>query len=318
MKFTLRQLESFVAVARQESVSRAAESLSLSQSAVSMSLNELEKQFDTRLFDRHGKRLQLNELGRQLLPRVQALLDQGRDVEALLQGEGEGGPLRLGATLTIGNYLAPLLLGEFMGGRPEESRGRVHLEVHNTATVIRQVANFELDFGLIEGVCQHPDLEVSPWIEDELAVFAGPDHALAGRQDATLEDLLAEPWILREPGSGTRQTLEGALGSRLPRLKVALELEHTEAIKRAVEAGLGIGCISRLALKEAFRRGSLAELPAPGLNLRRQFHFIIHRQKFRTRGIQHFLDLCRRAVDGIQRSDQIVLRRADGSVIDYR
>ena len=83
MKFTLRQLESFVAVARQESVSRAAESLSLSQSAVSMSLNELEKQFDTRLFDRHGKRLQLNELGRQLLPRVQALLDQGA---------GRGGP----------------------------------------------------------------------------------------------------------------------------------------------------------------------------------------------------------------------------------
>lgn len=316
MKFTLRQLQAFVAVARQESVSRAAESLSLSQSAVSMSVNELERQYDARLFDRRGKRLQLNELGYQLLPRAQALLDQGLELETLLQGGGEGGPLRLGATLTIGNYLAPLLLGVFTGGRPE--RGQVHLEVHNTATVIRQVANFELDFGLIEGACRHPDLEVTPWIADELAVFAGPGHALEGRKKASLDDLLGEPWILREPGSGTRQTLEAALGPRLPELKVALELEHTEAIKRAVEAGLGLGCISRLALKEAFRRGSLAELPACGLNLRRQFHFIIHRQKFRTRSMERFLHLCRDVVAGIERSDQVVLRRADGSVIDYR
>ncbi|HET7776113.1 MAG TPA: LysR family transcriptional regulator [Azospira sp.] len=318
MKFTLRQLDAFVAVARQESVSRAAESLSLSQSAVSMSVNELEKQFDTRLFDRYGKRLQLNELGRQLLPRAQALLDQGQEIENLLHGADDVGPLRLGATLTIGNYLAPLLLGQFMSGQPEQQRRRVHLEVHNTAAIIRQVANFELDFGLIEGVCQHPDLEVFPWVEDELAVFAGPEHPLAGQGKLSLKRLLQESWIVREPGSGTRQTLESALGIHLAEMKIALELEHTEAIKRAVEAGLGIGCISRLALKEAFRRGSLVELPMPGLDLRRQFHFIIHRQKFRTAGLQRFLELCRQAVAGVERSDQIVLRRADGSVIDYR
>lgn len=318
MKFTLRQLEAFVAVARQGSVSRAAQSLSLSQSAVSMSVNDLEKQFDARLFDRRGKRLQLNELGYLLLPRAQALLDQGQEIESLLQGEGEAGPLRLGATLTIGNYLAPLLLGQFLEGLPDRARGKAHLEVHNTDTIIRQVANFELDLGLIEGVCQHPDLEVTPWIEDELAVFAGPDHPLAGRTDITLDDLLAASWILREQGSGTRQSLVAALGYRLPELKVALELEHTEAIKRAVEAGLGLGCISRLALKEAFRRGSLVELASPGLNLKRQFHFILHRQKFLTRGILRFMELCRSVVRGVERSDQIVLRRADGSVIDYR
>jgi len=140
---------------------------------------------------------------------VQALLDQGRDVEALLQGEGEGGPLRLGATLTIGNYLAPLLLGEFMGGRPEESRGRVHLEVHNTATVIRQVANFELDFGLIEGVCQHPDLEVSPWIEDELAVFAAPDHALAGRRTPRSKTSWPNPGFCGSPARAPARPLKG-------------------------------------------------------------------------------------------------------------
>ncbi|HJW03217.1 MAG TPA: LysR family transcriptional regulator [Azospira sp.] len=315
MKFTLRQVEAFIAVARQESVSRAAENLALSQSAVSMSVNELEKQFDTRLFDRHGKRLQLNELGRLLLPRAQALLDHSQEIECLLRGESDVGLLRVGATLTIGNYLAPLLLGEFMGQQPGS---RVHLEVRNTATILRQVANFELDFGLIEGDCSHPDLITTPWVEDELAIFAAPEHPLAGKADVSLHDLLAAAWIVREPGSGTRQTFDNAFRHVLSELQIRLELEHTEAIKRTVEAGLGIGCISRLALREAFRRGSLVEIPAPDLDLRRHFHFILHRQKFITLGIARFMALCQEVVKGVERSDQIVLRRADGTPIDYR
>lgn len=315
MKFTLRQIEAFVAVARQESVSRAAENLFLSQSAVSMSVNDLERQFNTRLFDRHGKRLQLNELGRLLLPRAQALLDHGQEIECLLKGESDVGQLRIGATLTIGNYLAPLLLGQFMGQQPGS---RVHLEVHNTTSILRRVAHFELDFGLIEGDCADPELLTIPWVEDELAIFAAPEHPLAAKAEISMEDLLTASWIIRESGSGTRQTFDHAFRHVLSRLQIRLELEHTEAIKRTVEAGLGIGCISRLALREAFRRGSLVELPAPGLDLRRHFYFILHRQKFITQGIARFLELCQSVVKGVERSDQIILRRADGTPIDYR
>ncbi len=247
MRYTLRQLEVFVAVARQESVSRAAEALSMSQSATSTALAELEKQFDTRLFDRFGKRLQLNELSRQLLPRAIELLDRAGQIESLLTGDTGIGPLSIGASLTIGNYLATLLVGDFMRQHPG---CRVQMSVHNTATIVRQVAHLEVDVGLIEGDFQHPDLEVLPWIADELVVFAAPGHPLARQDSVSMADLVAAPWILREAGSGTRQTFDYAMRHVASGLDIRLELEHTEAIKRAVESGLGIGCISRLALKE--------------------------------------------------------------------
>lgn len=315
MRYSFRQLEVFVAVARSESVSRAAEKLSMTQSATSMALTELEKQFNTRLFDRYGKRLQLNELGKQLLPHAMELLDRAAEIENRLSGHAGVGPLRIGATLTIGNYLATLLIGDFIRQHPHS---RVQLEVHNTSSIIEQVVHFQLDFGLIEGEAQHADLDIIPWIKDELVMFAAPEHALAGRSRLTLEEVAAEPWILRERGSGTRQVFDAAMRHMMPRLDIRLELEHTEAIKRAVESGLGIGCISRLALKDAFRRGSLVPLDVPGLDLQRKFYFVLHRQKFRTIGIEHFLNLCREVAAGVEYSDQIVMRRPDGQPLQYR
>ncbi len=203
MKFTLRQLEVFVAVAQQESVSRAAAGLSMSQSATSTALGELERQFDCKLFDRSGKRLTLNALGRQLLPQAVALLDRGSEIENMLNGKSAFGSLDLGATLTIGNYLATLLIGTFMQRQPD---CRVRLHVHNTAHVVQRVAHYELDLGLIEGDCQHPDIEVQPWMEDELVVFCAPQHPLAREGHASLARLTEEAWILREQGSGTRLT----------------------------------------------------------------------------------------------------------------
>lgn len=314
MRYSLRQLEVFVAIGRQESVSRAAEALSLTQSATSMALAELERQFNTRLFDRHGKRLQLNERGREILPHAMALLDRAAQLEEMLAGDVTAGSLRLGATLTIGNYLATLLIGEYMRRYPGS---RVQLGVYNTALVVDQVAHFKLDFGMIEGDFHHPDLEITPWVNDELVVFAAPGHPLLGRQGLTVEDLADQAWILREQGSGTRQVFDAAFRHVLPCLDVKLELEHTEAIKRAVEAGMGIGCISRLALRDAFARGSLVPLDLPGVDLQRQFNFVFHRQKFLSASINAFLAICREATRSVDRSDQIVFHGPDGHRIDF-
>lgn len=304
-RFTLRQLEIFTCIARLGSVSKAAEMLSLSQSATSAALIELERLYDTCLFDRIGKRLHLNENGRLLLPRAVELLDRSREAEALLAGHSGISDLDIGATLTIGNYLATLVVADYMHAEPDR---RVRLQVHNTRQIVQQVAAYELDLGLIEDNCQHPDLLVETWVEDELAVFCAPSHPLSRRGNAgDLEQLAAADWILREPGSGTRATFERAFYPLLPRLNVRLELTHTEAIKRAVESGLGIGCISRLALREAFRRGSLVELPTPGLNLCRQFNFVRHREKYLTPGLSAFLAHCQRFTAGATRSDQIAL-----------
>ncbi len=304
MRYSLRQIEVFVAIARSENVSRAAEALSLSQSATSAALAELESQFDQQLFDRHGKRLRLNEQGRLLLPKAVELLDRAQEIDALLRGERGLGSLRVGATLTIGNYLLPLIVSGFLQRHPES---RVKLQVHNTTTIAGMLQRYEIDLGLVEGQVHDAELEAQAWVEDELVVFCAPSHALAGRGSVSFAEIVHQPWILRERGSGTRDTFDQALrhwpGGVLPRL----ELEHTEAVKRAVESGLGLGCLSRLALRDAFRRGSLVALETPELDLRRSFNFVWHRGKYHSAAIRRFLEDCRAFTAGARRSDEIPL-----------
>ncbi len=293
MHYTLRQLEVFLAVARTQNISRAAEALAMSQSAVSGSLADLEGHFDVKLFDRIGKRIQLNEFGKALRPKAQALIEQARDLESALRQHSDIGRLQLGATLTIGNYLAVELMAKFMREQPG---AQTTLEVANTAEIVNKIANFELDVALVEGEISHPDLKVSVWREDELSVFCAPSHPFARKKNLSEKDLLEAIWILREPGSGTRQTFDRAMHGLLPNLNIMLELQHTEAIKRAVETGLGIGCISRVALREAFQRKTLVPLAVAGRDLRRNFYFIIHRHKYLSAGIQRWLSLCREHV----------------------
>ena len=302
MKYTLRQLEIFVAVSRADSVSRASEILCLSQSATSTSLGEFERQFGLQLFDRLGKSLSINKAGKRLLPKAVELLDRAKEIESQLSGLAGYGEMHIGATLTIGNYLANLLVANFLKDYPESN---IRLQVHNTKTIVQQVANHELDLGMIEGDCSHPDLHIEPWVADELAIFCAPDHPLAKKKKLNLDALLKEIWILREKGSGTRETFDRAFKDK--NLNIRLELEHTEAIKRAVESGLGIGCISRLALKDAFRRGSLVSLDVPNIKLNRYFYFLWPKKKYQTSGMKEFLILCKKMTLGVERSDQVNL-----------
>lgn len=300
MKYTLRQLEVFLAVAHTENISRAAVGLAMSQSAASGALRDLEQQFDIQLFDRRGKRLQLNELGRLLRPRAEALLDQARELELALSRHADVGQLKLGATLTIGNYLAVELIARFMA----KYRSAVSLHVANTADIVSRVANFDLDIGLVEGEPRHADLAVTHWLGDELVVFCAPTHPLARVGVLSDADLLAAEWILRESGSGTRQAFDRAMAGILPDLAVQLELQHTEAIKRAVEKQLGISCLSRIALEDAFRSGRLVPLAVPHRNFQREFYIVLHRHKYRTAGIEHWLELCSQVALEASRGDR--------------
>jgi len=292
MRYTLRQLEVFLEIARVESVSRAAEALAMSQSAASGALADLERQFDVRLFDRIGKRLQLSQLGRSVRAQAQAMLDQARVFEEALTSQHGVGRLRIGATLTIGNYLAVPLMARFMR---ENEGAAVTMTVANTETIARQVLNFEIDVGLIEGEIQHGDLEVTPWRDDQLVVFCAATHAFAKKRALDDADLRRAAWIVREPGSGTRQAFDRAMRGLLPALNIALALEHTEAIKGAVEAGLGLGCLSRIVLDHELASGALKLCRVPHRDFRRQFFFLLHRQKYRSAGIQRWLELCRDA-----------------------
>ena len=288
MRYTLRQLEVFLATARHGNLSRAARSLSLSQSAASGALRDFESQFDVKLFDRVGKRLRINELGASLQPEAEALLERATELEANLAQGGRPGHLKVGATLTIGNYLAVGMIARF---RERFPRADVSLSVANTEAIAMRLAQFELDVGMVEGELRHPDLQVSPWREDELVVFAPPGHPYTQIRQLGDEQLLNTPWIVREPGSGTRQTFDRAMSGILHELDISLELQHTEAIKQAVEAGLGLGCLSRIALRDAFRRGSLLPVNVPHRDFRRTLGIVLHREKYRSAGLEAWLNI---------------------------
>lgn len=292
MKYTLRQLEVFLATAREENLTRAAASLAMSQAAASGALRDLEQKFGIQLFDRIGKRLKINELGSYLQPQAEAVIERASELEASLALGGAPGHLRVGATLTIGNYLAVGMIAQFREAFPNAD---VSLHVANTRSIADRLARFELDIGMVEGELRHPDLEIIPWRDDELVVFAPPGHPYAQLKAVGDAQLLNTPWVVREPGSGTRQAFERAMAGILPDLDISLELQHTEAIKRAVEAGLGLGCLSRICLVDAFRRGSLAPVAVPGRDFRRRLSLVLHRQKYRSAGLRAWLELCREA-----------------------
>lgn len=289
MRITLRQLQVFAAIAQRSNVTLASQQLFLSQAATSMALADLERQLDCQLFDRQGKRLLLNESGRRLLPHAVELLERAQEFERLAR-QGEGVPLHLGASSTVGNYLLPRIMGLFMREQPES---RLSLEVANTEQIIQRVAGLEIDLGLIEGPCHDERMEVLPWRCDELVICCAPGHPLLAIDAIEPEDLLKADWILREPGSGTRENFEQALSEVLPSpVRVRLELGHTEAIKQAVAAGLGISCLSRLAIADALAYGSLAELNTPFLDLTRQLSLLVHKDKYRPSALSNFLQFC--------------------------
>ncbi len=290
MRITLKQLEVFVAIAQEGTILKAADRLSLTQSASSMSLADLERQLGRQLFDRVGRRVQLNDTGNLLLPKAIDILSRTDDLEKLAMDDtSQAGQLRIGSSLTIGGYLIPSLMGSYLCDYPAS---RLSLDMGNTRHVISNIEKFNLDIGFIEGYCHVPDMDVLPWREDELVVFTGKDHPLAHLSTVTLKDLAHCDWVLREPGSGTRETFDNAVFGKLPQIKLAMELSQTEAIKQVVESGFGVGCLSRISLQDAFTQGRLVPLATPYLNLQRQFLIIIHRQKYRGSHLSRFLEYC--------------------------
>jgi len=294
MRITLKQLEVFIAVAQSGNVTRASETLNITQSATSMALADFESQLGRKLFDRIGKRLQLNDTGRLLLPKALDAISRVADIEQMASSdEALIGPLRIGASMTIGNYMMPGLIGSFMQTHPG---ARLTLDVANTRQVIQALEQFQIDFGFIEGFCHEPNIDVLPWCRDELVIFAAPGHALARQESITGDDLANADWILREPGSGTREVFDNAVLGKVHRINLLLEFGHTEAIKHAVESGIGIGCASRRTLEDALRTGSVVALATPFLNLERELYVLIHRQKYRTQGLERFLAHCQNAM----------------------
>lgn len=291
LRLTLRQLQVFVAVARQGSTLAAGAEVALSQSATSAAVNELERLLSLRLFDRVGRRLVLNENGRELLPRAMALVEDAMGFERAASGGAAGlQSLRIGASTTIGNWVLPRVLARMAKEQRASTSGawRSRVVIGNTAAICDAVAAFDLDIGLIEGACHQPSLSVMPWLQDDMVVVASPDSPLAGHGDARvpLQALRDAVWLLREPGSGTREFTDQGLLPRLRSYQRSIELGSSEAIKHAAAAGLGVACLSHWVVDGDIASGRLKRLVTPLPRLQRQCYMVWHRDKQLTPALQ--------------------------------
>ncbi len=292
MAITFRQLEIFIAVAETQQVTRASKKLILTQSAVSMALGELEHQLGGPLFDRHGRSLLLNDRGRYLLPLSKEILHQVANIETRLteQQDTVAGVLEIVASSTIGNYVLPYLIGAFMQLHPE---AHINMLVVNTMTAEKLVATGQADLGFVEGDINVESLVATSWFEDELGIIVNSTHKLAGRSTFRVPDDLKETsWVIREEGSGTAEIFTKKLGRYASLLKVVTKTGHTEAIKKAVESGVGAACLSMLTVCRETEEGWLKMLPIEGIDMSRQLWIIQHKDKIITRLMAEFLKFC--------------------------
>jgi DNA-binding transcriptional LysR family regulator len=296
MRITLRQMAIFTAVAEAGSTTAAAQRVALSQSATSAALNELEKLLDARLFDRVGTRLVLNDTGRALLPQARAVLDGAAGIErefgvAARDGSGPA-PLRIGASTTIGNYLLPTMIASYRRAWPG---AQVDVQIANTGEIAAAVARLEVDIGLIEGPCREPDVQARAWREEELAIVCAPCHPLLRgdpRRRLGVAALREAPWLLREPGSGTREAVENALLPHLHQLAEGMHFGGTEAIKQAAVEGLGFTCLSLFAVRDLITLGRLVRVETTLPRLVRRFYLVHRRGKQFSRNLARFVAHC--------------------------
>lgn len=295
MRITLRQLEIFRAIAISGSTTAAAQSVPLSQSAASAALHELELALNARLFDRVGKRLLLNDNGRALLPSTLAVLDGAYHIETAFGSVANPSltDLHLYASTTIGNYILPPVLASFRELVPS---ARLELKIGNTRDVVTAVKDFATDLGFIEGPSHAADVVVVPWLEDELVIVTAPTHPLATaaeRGKLTTKQLAQALWLLREPGSGTREAVEHALLPHLLNMPSSLTLGSSEAIKNSAVQGLGLCCLSRCVVEDLVAANRLRVLQTRLPRLTRRFALIHHERKVLSDSLRRFIAHCK-------------------------
>lgn len=266
------RLRVFRVVARHLNFSRAAEELLLTQPAVTQQIRALEEEYGVSLFDRRGGRIALTAAGKALVPYAERLRAVAEEAHAAVVGASgsAGGQLALGASQTIGQYVLPRLVAGFLKENPRVS---VTANGGNTDQILEALVAHRIQLALIEGPAQRKDIHVERFMDDEMVLVVPADHEWAGRQ-IELSQLQAAPLLMREFGSGSRRVVEKALiraGLRKKDLQPRMELDSTEGLLSAVEAGLGVSFASRWAVRSQLALGSLAIVGIRGLSITRNF-----------------------------------------------
>lgn len=287
MNITLKQLQVFICITQEKTMTAAAKKLFLSKPAVSMSLSELEKQLGQPLFDRKNNRLFINDYGRQLLPLADEQIERSKLISALFSHTTElNGKLRIGASNTLGNHLLPLMLADF---RKQFAHQNQSLLIDNSQIICEQIKEYQLDIGLVEANLFDSQLQSIKWLKDEMVIVCNPEHPLGKKKYLNIDDLENQQWILREEGSGSRTFFLNQIGQKLSHYHISLELKSTEAIINSTSAGLGIACISKVAARHALADKRLMQLTL-NIDMHRDYWLIWHKDRYQSPLLTTFID----------------------------
>ena len=293
MSITLRQLEIFIAVAETAQVTKASKKLFVTQSAVSMALAELENQLGGSLFDRHGRSLILNARGRYLLPLGKDIVAQVGSIETIMSERNDKleGHINIAASSSLGNYILPYLIGAFKKAHPKV---HINMRVNNTKHVEKMVVDERADIGFVEGVLDKADgIFARPWFKDELVVLTAPSDPIANNESYNLErDLPNSRWIMREKDSGTAAIFKQKMKGNFDKVNIVMEMGNPEAVKRAVESGVGIACLSALTICREVENGWLKNLKIDGIDMKRQLQIISRKDTQVDDALAEFLVFC--------------------------
>ena len=289
-----RRLHVFFTVARLLSFTKAAESLHMTQPAVTFQVRQLEEYFNTRLFDRTHNRISLTEAGKRVFEYADRVFELYAEMEnSVRELTGEiSGLLIIGASTTIAEYMLPALLGDFKHKYPDVN---VRLKVSNSDGIVSMVENNIIDLGVVEAPVANKNLAVEVCRMDELVAIVPPSHEMAKAGSIPISKIVEYPYICREEGSGTREVIMESLveqGMNPSDLNISMELGSPEAIKGAVEAGMGISVVSRATVSKELQLGTLVALSLEP-TLERPFSFVHQKQKFRLRAMDELLEFAR-------------------------
>lgn len=288
----LKQLEIFLWVAELKSFTRAARKLYMSQPAVSFQVRALEDDLGVRLFWRNEKSVHLTEAGRLLYPEAREMVNRFQKIKSRLEDlKGlRTGRLTVAASTTPGEYVLPLLIGDFKRDYPGV---QVSLRIGGSGEVEKLLVQREVDLGFTGVLLANKEIECIPWLDDRLVLIVPPDHPWVSKGEVGLAELTEAPLILREPGSGTRRTFEARLAGReigIARCNVVLELGSTRAVITAVQAGLGVSVVSYWAAQEPLLLKKVEEVRLRGLDLERKLYVARHRNWLGDYATEAFFD----------------------------
>jgi DNA-binding transcriptional LysR family regulator len=277
-----RHLETFCRIADLKSFSKAADDLFLTQPTVSGHILSLEQSLSLRLFDRSGREVRLTKAGELFLRYALKILSLRKDLLNALSEFSQGirGELSLGASTIPGEYLLPKLVGDFKKKHP---RLTISLKIADTKEIVEYVLQGNVEFGMTGAKLNHNSLHYEKYVKDEIIVVSPPDHPFARKKKGNLEELLKEPWIIREEGSGTQMAVEKALrqkGKSLKEFNVVMEMGSTSSMKEGVKAGLGLAFISKRATEEEMKQGLLSQIEVQGIEpISRQIYIVFHQDR---------------------------------------